>query len=59
MGFDSLRNVCIYIFYLSDGFQQKNSTSLLHFSRNTDIKDPDGCLDTAVKFLTANLYIVN
>ena len=32
---------------------RKNSTSFLHFSRNTDIGGPDGCLDTALKFLTA------
>ena len=43
----------IYIFYLSDSFQQKNIISFLHFSRNTDIKGPDGCLNTALKFLPA------
>ena len=33
------------------------SSALLRFSRNTDIEGPDGCLDTALKFLTAkNVY---
>ena len=32
---------------------RKNSTSFLHFSRITDIGGPDGCLDTALKCLTA------
>ena len=50
-GFDWLRNV--YFFYQSDGITQKNGTSFLHFSRNTDIEGPDGCLDTALEFLTA------
>ena len=29
------------------------TTSFLHFSQNTDIKGPDGCLNTALKFLPA------
>ena len=45
--------IYIYIFLLKWRFPAENSTSFLHFSRNTDIEDPDGCLDTALKFLTA------
>ena len=52
-GFDSLRNAYIYFFYESDGFQQKTTHLSVHFLRDTDIEDPGGCLDTALKFLTA------
>ena len=31
------------------------SAAFLRLSRNTDIKGPDGCLDTALKFLTAKI----
>ena len=31
------------------------SSAFLRFSQNTDIEGPDGCLDTALKFLTAKI----
>ena len=47
--------IYIYVFFFLLKWRPpaENSTSFLHFSRNTDIEDPDGCLDTALKFLTA------
>ena len=38
----------IYIFVLEGRFPAESSSSFLHFSRNTDIKGPDGCLDIAL-----------
>ena len=62
VGFDSLRNVYIYtyIFFftkvtVSNRKTAHLSSAFLHFSRNTDIEGPDGCLDIALKFLTAKI----
>ena len=59
VGFYSLCNV-----YLSTKVRVSNrktahlSSAFLRFSRNTDIEDPDGCLDSAIKFLTAKIVYI-
>ena len=56
VGFDSLRD--LYFFTKVTVSNRKTahlSSAFLRFSRNTDIEGPDGCLDTALKFLTAKI----
>ena len=57
VGFDSTRNV--YFFFtkaaFSNGKTAHLSSPFLRSSRNTDIEGLDGCLDAALKFLTAKI----
>ena len=57
VGFDSFRNEFFFFtkVTVSNRKAAHLSSAFLRLSRNTDIEGPDGCLDTALKFLTAKI----